>query len=142
EEIVADVVLQLARAVAGEERNVEAGFLQIAAKNADVFLVVPVRAVFVFNLHENDRSPTRGLERREFFADGAEITPARFKIAGVLRADLEVRNFQQPRGQPAEVPFGARIRPGSQDYLKPFALGGAAERGDVGIARKIKFPRR
>ena len=104
--------------------------------------VLAVEAVFVFDLHHEDRAAVRDLQRAEHAADLLQIFFRGVEVTRIAGAELDVVVFEQPPGQAAHFPFGAGIRAGPQNHPQAFLLRDAAKFRGVGLAGPVEFPGR
>ena len=134
-------VRHLSRSVAGNQRHVEPRLFQHISDSGQVLLIVGIRAVFVFDLHHNDRPAVLDRQRSQLFAQPIDITFAGRQKLRILAPNLHILVFQQPIRITAEIPLGAHVRPRTEQYEQPFALRRADEFGQIGLPAEIEFAR-
>ncbi len=134
------VVAQQVRAIGGEQQiGAEAGAIQRLMDLLHVRAIVAVGAVFVLDLHGDDRPAMRGHQRRQFLAQPLEVAFHRLQIFRILRAHVQMRIGEQPSGEAARFPFGAYIRARAKDHVQPLFLRHAYEGGHVVVAAEIEL---
>ena len=96
-----------------------------------VFMIVTERTVFVLDLHGDDGSAVRNLQRRQFPAQSLKPALRRGQEFFVGAAQDNVGIGEEPCGQAAEIPLSAGIRTGAQDHVETFLLRDADERRNI-----------
>ena len=123
-------------------RRVEPRLVERVAQRFEIRLAVAECAVFVFELHGQDRAAARTLQRREFLAQAFEPTPHRAHVRFILRPQCDRFAGEQPRRKTAEIPFGADVRSRPQNDGQAGSRSGPHELRDVVLAGKIVRTRR
>lgn len=102
-------------------------------------MVVCVRAVFVLDLHGDDRPAVVVEQRLHLFGHRIQIGLAGSKKAWVAAAHANVALAEQPGRIPAGFPLCAGVRAGPQDDIQPLRGSFLHERGHVVVAGKIEL---
>nr|GEU28650.1 HTH-type transcriptional regulator PtxR, putative [Tanacetum cinerariifolium] len=127
--------------IALEQRHIETAIEQHLAHGAHVVEVLAEEAVFVFDLHHQDRTAVRDLLPAQHPAHFLHPAPGRGHIALVAGAQEAVAGMlEQPPGQAAHFPLGARVRAGTQNHPQAFLLRQAAEFHGIALAGPVVFP--
>ena len=108
--------------VGGEKGNFDSAVTEKTFAMSDIFMVVSIGTVFIFDLHHDDRSVLCELKRFDEFEDAAVIGVLRLEKRLVHAAQVHPRFRQEPGGKGAEIPFGTDVATGAQDDHKSFLL--------------------
>ncbi len=126
-------------AVGGEQQGVvEAGLDVHGAVVGHVGVVVVVGAVFVLDLHGDDRPAVVIEQRTHLVGHGIQIGLAGGEKARVAAAHADVVLAEQPGGVAAGFPLGAGVGAGPQDHVEALRGGLAYERGHVVVAGEVE----
>ena len=92
--------------------------------------------VLVFDLRHQNRAAVFEQIRLGDFRDRPQVALLRLHESLVLdRADFRVLVLQQIRGKPAEIPFAANVRAGTEKHPHAVVFAELKKRGDVAAAR-------
>ena len=114
-----------------EEHDFRAALFHYIAHGGEIAFVVAVAAVLVLHLQGDDGASLAALQIPYLLHDARDIIAYMGEIDRVARAQTYVLVREQPRGEAAEVPFGADVRTGAQYDVKPQLLRGEDEPADV-----------
>ena len=129
---------QIAALVGGEQDAVtQSGALVAGLQPAQIGLVVAERAIFVFQLHRDDRPAILQEQRLHLLPQPHQPAVDGGGIFGIGRTQHELAVLEQPGGIAAQFPFGADIGSGAQDHVQPLGLGVADEGDDVVLAAEV-----
>ena len=103
-------------------------------------MVVVVGAVFVLDLHGDDRAAVMVKQRMHLFGHGIQIGLAGSEKARVAAAYADVVLAEQPGWIPTGFPFRAGVRAGAQDHVEALRGGLAHERGHIVVGVEIELP--
>jgi integrase len=134
-------VAHLVRRIAFKEWHVKTGGKQGLADVVHIERVLAIEAVFIFYLHHDDRPAVRDLQWTEFAANLLKIMGRGGEITRIAAAELDVIVFQQPPRRTAHLPFGARVRAGTQDDPQTFRLREATKFRDIRLTAPVKHAR-
>ena len=126
-------------AVGGEEHNLCAAVEHQLFDISEIFLVVAVAAVFVLDLHRDYVAALALLKIADLLKQPVIEVRNMLQIFGIGAAQTHVSVLEQPCRQPAEVPFRADIRTGSDYRIEPDLLRRLDKTPDVEPAGEVKF---
>ena len=121
-------------AVAGREGHCDAELPPQVVNPLHIRAVIPVAAVLVFYLKQDDRSASTDLPRADQFGQSLAITLRRRCVARIHAAHFQIRVAQQVGRHCAEIILGATIRSGPQKQKHPLRLDQPEELRQVACA--------
>lgn len=127
------------RPVRGEQHHFRAAVRQDVFQRGEITLVVAVAAVFVLHLQGYDGTSLCALQVADFLHHAGNVIADVGEVDLVACAQTDVFVREQPRGETAEVPFGADVRTRPQNDVKPELLRSQNKAADVQPARKVKL---
>ena len=108
------------------------------AEPPEVGGVVAVAAELVLELHGDDGAAIGGLQRCEAREQLVEPGGDFGQVPRIAGTWLQPRDARQPGGEPAVVPLGADVGPGSHDHVEPEFTRERDEPLDVAPAREVR----
>lgn len=125
-------------AVRSEQWYGYAEFPRHSGQGLQIFRVMTVAAIFIFDLHGDNRSAAIVLQCRNLRQYHAPVGAHRIQKRFVAAPDLHFRMVHQPPGQPAVVAFTAGVRSRADDHMKPQFPGHAEKCFEVQVVLQPK----
>ena len=126
-------------AVRSEEQAVDAVVTVDFFHFQQVILIVAVAAVLVFHLHHHDAAAVGTQVRADAGEQLLIIGTDFFQIERVVAAQRQVRVGEQPAWQTTELPFGADVRPRTNDDIQIQLFRDGNKALDIQSAAEIKL---
>ena len=124
--------------IRGEQRNVYTAFAEKVGKVVYIFVIVAVGAVFVFHLKHYHVAAAGNKAGAQDIEYGGKITLFVKQKFFIHAAHTHVAVVEQPRGQPAEIPFRTDIRAGADDRLQTLLRRDIEESPEIEPAAEIE----
>jgi len=129
------------RPVRGEQRNVDPVIEKLLADMLKIRFVVAVAAVFILDLHHDDRAARRAqvlFHPRQHFIEVAVVGGEKGRIHA---AEFNSRLDREPGRQPAVVPLRTDVRAGADDGVHPRLVHLVEKRLQVEYPGKVELTR-
>ena len=142
DQVVQTVEGEIAGPVALEHLHILA---EIAAEHVaygcHILLVLAIRAIFVLDLHHDDRAAVLCSESFHLLGHLLLEEVDAFKEIGVAFAQTDVLFLQQPPGESAHFPFGAHIGAGAQNHVHAVVAAQTHKFTEIVLSGEIEFAR-
>lgn len=125
--------------VGGKEGDIQAVFPHFPFQEQQIFLIVSVRAVFVFDLTHKNRTAVGALILGKLWNQHLKIIVHLFQVSLVGTAQGKIAILQQPRRKSAKFPFGTDELAGADDHEKTEIRGGLNKAFHVGNPLEIEL---
>ena len=126
-------------AVGGEVEAADLVVLVDVHHGLEVFLVIAVAAVLVFNLHHQDVAAIASKEGRNLLEQGLIIPADLGEIERIIAAQFHFLVTEQPGRQAAELQLSADVGAGTKNDIQAQLLGSPDKPGNVQHTGEIKL---